>query len=150
MSIVEAYEAFLQTWPTVVLSLIVGLGGGTVGAIIGATSQGKREKAQQRKDAREALKGFERVLLDWSLEYESKLLQDDTTPFTTTSFTDLAAAREKAYPYAHYLPKASRKLVTQQWMSDGYFGNPMDVSNEVHQRGTDLGTAIDKALPPAA
>lgn len=144
MSIVEALALLGNTWPTVLLSVVLGLGGGVVGALIGARAQRRQARDARGEEARAKLRAYERGLLDWSLEDEAKQMRDGTYVFTSTSLADVAKAREDAFPFADYLPPRKQHLVKSQMADMADYGqDPLMTSNDLWKRGQELGRALD-------
>ena len=144
MSIAEALRLLGDTWPTVVLSVVLGLGGGVVGALIGAAAQNRQARDARGEAARTKLRAYERGLLDWSIEDESKIIRDGTFVFTKTSLEDVARAREEAFPFADYLPARKQHLVKSQ-MADmpDHQDDPLLMSTDLWKRGQELGRVLD-------
>lgn len=148
MSLFDALGQLANNWPTVALSVILGLGGGVVGALIAARTQRRLAGDGLREEARRALRAYERCLLDLGMEFELHEIRDGSRPISETTWATLAAARETAFPFAERLAEGSRDLVRTGWVADTEPGqDPLTTSNELWQRGKALGAAIDKSLP---
>lgn len=104
-------------WPTVVVSLIVGVAGGVVGALITSATQRKLARDAASATANQALWGFQRALNDFAAEQEGAIIRDGDY-FTKTTREDLEAARRLAYPHRGYLGAEYTKLVSRNWLGD--------------------------------
>ncbi|MBA4248546.1 MAG: hypothetical protein C0444_09685 [Microbacterium sp.] len=102
---------------TIAVSLITGLGGGVLGALIAAKTQRGIARDSRRDAAQHALWSYHRVLYDWSREMESRAIQD-APPYTKSDGEKLGKARDAAYPYRLYLAKDKQELITRNWLPD--------------------------------
>jgi hypothetical protein len=129
-------------WPTVMVSLLVGLGGGVVSALVTGGQQRKAARSTARAQASTALWNFQRTLHDFAMEMESPLIRDGTRPLTNTTAGDIAAQRVLAYPHKSYLGE-NAKLVARLWYADWEQGmDPMVPSDDVWQWSKDLDAAL--------
>jgi hypothetical protein len=136
----------IPAWLTIALSVISGLGGGVVGALIAARTQRGIARAGRRDTAQHALWSYHRVLHDWSEEMEARATHD--TPRYTKSDSDkLNAARDSAYPYRSYLAKDKQKLISRNWLPDWRDETgAMGVSDEFYAWAKDLETELDRVF----
>lgn len=104
------------SWPTIVLSILVGLGSGTLAAVIGGINQERLARSATRRSAEKALWGFQRAISDYAAE--SIAGYHEAIPFTRTSPQDIAILRADAYPYRRYLGEHA-DLVSRMWMPEG-------------------------------
>jgi hypothetical protein len=131
-------------WLTVVLSLITGLGGGVIGAVIGDRRQRLIARQARRDLAERALWTYHRVLLDWSSAMEADAIHGDP-PFTSADQKTLNRARNKAYPYRSYLAADKQKLVTRNWLPEWTDrGGAMGVSEEFLTWAEELAAELDR------
>jgi hypothetical protein len=148
MSLVDALGQLANNWPTVALSVFLGLSGGVVGATIAARTQRRLAGDSLREEARRALRTYERSLIDLGMQFELQIIDDGSRSLSGTTWDSLATARESAFPFADRLPEVSRDLVRMGWVEETWPGeDPLTTSNALWARGKKLGEAIDAAFP---
>lgn len=148
MSIVEAWELLSKTWPTVALSVVLGLGGGVIGAAIGAWSQRKLAQSGLREEARRALRAYERVLLDLGNKQQSEFLDDGAFDFTAATWEALAESRAAAYLFADQFSPELAELLRRGWVEDTWpHEDPLTTSNSLLDLGTKIRASVDKEFP---
>ncbi len=131
---------------TVVLSLVVGLGGGAAGALIAGRSAKTLAERSVRRTAATALWNFHRALHDYAIEQESAVIKDGTKPVTKTTREDIASQRALAYPYKSYLGDDS-KLVERLWHDEWEQGmDPLGPSDDVWKWAGELDTALTRTF----
>ena len=133
----------MPAWITILISLIVGLGGGVIGAVIAASNQTKLAREARRATAQAALWTFQRTIRDLATEEELHEIRDGTYAFTNTKPDDLAAARAAAYPFRGYLAQARRRLLERVWIDDyDPRVDPLRRSDDLDNWAKDLEQAI--------
>jgi hypothetical protein len=140
-------------WQNAILSLVIGLGGGVVGAFVSNHFQVRRDRLSRRSQAKNALMTYERALSDKADSmYESLGFNDGWPSFARATWDDIRAARNEAYLWKEYLQPGDRHLVTTtQIADDGVFDDNSSSSAEsLAKRSSDLTEAIERSFRPDA
>lgn len=131
---------------TIVVSLVVGLGGGVLSALVTTGAQRKIARSSARTVAATALWTFQRTLHDYAMERESHYVDDGSITLTKTTPGDIAAARALAYPHKNYLGDDAQ-LVERHWHAEGWPGdNPLIPSDDVAKWSKDLEAALRRVF----
>jgi hypothetical protein len=136
-------------WESIILSLVVGLGGGVAGAIVSNRFQDSRERQAQRLQAKHALMTFQRTLGDKAISMWHDLgYTEDRPSFAKVDWSEVRAARNDAYLYRHYLEPADRQLIeSTQIFDDGAHDNDSTTgADSLAFRSSEIEKAIAKVF----